>query len=151
MNQETIAELARAIARELAPHIVQIVREAAAPGALTERAETEIPAAQTVLRYGALEIDTARHEVTLRGRLIDLQPRVFALLVSLARNPGRVLSRELLLELAWPGDKLESVYDRTVDVHIRRLRRDLGNEGAHIIKTVHGIGYKLDDRARALR
>jgi DNA-binding response OmpR family regulator len=143
VDKSTIATLARELARELAPHLIQIIREATHGSVHSTEA---LPVTQTVLRYGALEINTARHEVLLRGRLVEIKPREFAVLVSLARHPGQVLSRELLLELAWPADKRETIEDhRTVDVHINRLRRRLGDE---IIKTIPGVGYKLDDKAQ---
>lgn len=73
----------------------------------------------------------------------------FALLAALAKNAGRVLSRAQLLELAWPHDVAVAIEDdRTVDVHIRRIRRALG-AGARRIETIPSVGYRLSDRYEA--
>ena len=95
------------------------------------------------ISVGRLVVDRARREVHYDGREVALKPREFDLLDVLARHQGQVFTRLQLLELAWPqnfeGD------DRTVDVHIRRLRRSLG-EPQHrpkLILTVLGVGYKL--------
>ena len=87
---------------------------------------------------GNLVVDAMHHTVRLGRRELDLKPREFGLLEILARHPGQVFSRAHLLDCVWPRD-----YDgneRTVDVHIARLRRHLG---ARLILTVPGTGYKL--------
>jgi DNA-binding response OmpR family regulator len=87
---------------------------------------------------GNLVVDAMRRAVRLGRRELDLKPREFGLLEILARHPGQVFSRAHLLDCVWPRD-----YDgdeRTVDVHIARLRHRLG---ANLIQTVHGVGYKL--------
>lgn len=95
---------------------------------------------------GAIEIDVARHEVLVDDIETSLARREFATLTALARNAGRVLSREQLLEIAWPEDvALEIENTRNVDVIVRRLRLKLG-DAAKQLKTVHGAGYKLRDR-----
>ena len=94
-----------------------------------------------VLVRGPLRIDRARYRVTLQGRPIELTPREFELLVTLARRPGRVFTREQLLERAWgyaySGDT------RTVDVAVRRLRERLEPDPAHpvFVRTKWGVGY----------
>jgi DNA-binding response OmpR family regulator len=146
MRKDTIAALARAIARELAPDLLDMIREAASGVVIANTHHIAVPSAQTILRYGELTIDTVRHEVTLLGRTIPLKPREFALLVSLARHPGQVLTRDLLLELAWPVDAIDAIdNNRTVDVHVRRIRTRLGSASSRI-KTVFGVGYKFDDK-----
>ena len=97
---------------------------------------------EEVIHSGPLTIDLLGHDVVVDGRPINLKPREFGLLAALAGNLGRVLSRGQLLRLAWPLSLCESVSERTVDVHIRRLRLKLG-EAADLIRTVGGSGYKL--------
>jgi DNA-binding response OmpR family regulator len=98
------------------------------------------------LVYGELVLDEERFEATCHGRPLDLTPAEFRILAALARVPGRVLSRAQLLDMAL-GETYEG-YERTVDVHIKNLRRKLAaagaGEGCHIV-TVHGIGYKLQE------
>ncbi len=87
-----------------------------------------------------LVIDLHAHEATYAGREISLTRKEFELLCFLAQTPGRVHSRDELLRKVWGYDYIGET--RTVDVHIRRLRIKLG-EGAHLIDTVTGVGYKL--------
>jgi DNA-binding response OmpR family regulator len=93
-----------------------------------------------VIEHGALVVDTAAHQATWNGRALDLTRREFGLLAFLARHPGRVLSREELLRKVWGYDYVGET--RTVDVHVRRLRAKLGDEG-RTIETVTGAGYKF--------
>jgi len=90
---------------------------------------------------GTLRIDPASFRVHYKGREVRLTRKEFALLSELARNEGRVMTREVLLDRVWSlsyyGDS------RTLDVHIRRLRQKLGD--AALIETVTGIGYRLLD------
>jgi DNA-binding response OmpR family regulator len=99
------------------------------------------PPVEDVTVIGDMTIDRLRHTVTIAGSLRPLKPREFALIETLARRMGFVFSRGLLLDLAWP-DPEEVEDERTVDVHIRRLRVKLG--AAANIRTVPGIGYALD-------
>ena len=98
-------------------------------------------AAHAVYDSGALVIDPASFSVKCRGNEVRLTRKEFALLSELARNTGRVLTREVLLDRVWSmnyyGDS------RTLDVHIRRLRQKLGDPS--LIETVTGIGYRLCD------
>ncbi len=88
-------------------------------------------------------IDLAAHEVTLDGRLIELTHQEFALLSFLSQNRGRVFSREQLLDAVWGRDVY--VEQRTVDVHIRRLRKAInGDDLPDLIRTVRSAGYALD-------
>jgi len=95
------------------------------------------------LSYRDLTMDLAAHKVTRGARSIHLGPTEFRLLRVLLKRPGRVFSREQLLDLAWGRDiYLEA---RTIDVHIRRLRKALNNPGEQdLIRTVRGAGYALD-------
>lgn len=93
-----------------------------------------------VIRAGTLCVDAARHEVTVRGKPVDLTATEFKLLAFLAERRGRVQTRDLLLRDVWGYDNL--VDTRTVDTHIRRLREKLG-AAADCIDTVRGVGYRL--------
>jgi two-component system phosphate regulon response regulator PhoB len=86
-----------------------------------------------------LRIDTARHQVTLSDRQVDLTPTEFNLLVYLIRRKDRVQTREILLGQVW-GLSPTEVDNRTVDTHVRRLRQKLGHL-EYLIKTVRKIGY----------
>ena len=92
------------------------------------------------MHVGPITIDLGRREATARGRAISLKPRELDCLAALARNAGRALSREQLLDLAWDDAALDRVgSERTVDVHVRRLRLHLG-EDAHLLRTMTRIG-----------
>ena len=93
-----------------------------------------------VFAFDGLVIDIPRHEVSANGEHVSLTLKEFDLLHILAENHGRVLTREQLLDSIWGYDYLGVT--RTVDVHIRYLRRKLGEAGRHIA-TVRGLGYKL--------
>ncbi len=99
--------------------------------------------ADEVLGYGDVVMDLAAHRVRRAGRDIHLGPTEFRLLRHFLQHPGRVFSREQLLDVVWGHDVY--VEPRTVDVHIRRLRKAL-NDGAEddIIRTVRSAGYALD-------
>jgi len=86
--------------------------------------------------------------VTVAGRALVLTPREYELLVFLMQNPGRVITRDELLRKVWGYDYLGET--RTVDVHVRRLRMQLG-ENNRLIETVTGIGYKFAARSPARR
>jgi two-component system, OmpR family, alkaline phosphatase synthesis response regulator PhoP len=92
------------------------------------------------LHVADLVIDTSRHEVLLNDQTINLRTQEFDLLVCLAQQPGRVFTREQLLEKAWGFDFYGQT--RTVDVHIAQLRKRLSGSSARI-DTVTGVGYKL--------
>ncbi len=94
----------------------------------------------SLIKRGSLLVDLETMEVTLSGRRVELTPIEFKLLVVFLQNPGRVFTREDLLERLWGG---KFVVDRTVDVHINNLRRKLGEAGK-AIKSLRGVGYKLE-------
>jgi len=96
-----------------------------------------------VLRLGALEVDRAQRRVRLRGEEVHLTPTEFDLLACLAEQPRVVVSREDLLAQVW--DWTHSSGTRTVDSHVKAVRRKLG---ADLIRTVHGVGYALEVDAR---
>jgi len=93
------------------------------------------------LKLGNLAIDFERYEVHVNGQLIDLTYKEFELLKFLATHPGRVFSREILLDKVWGYDYYGGT--RTVDVHIRRLRSKIETGPAAYIQTVRNVGYKF--------
>jgi DNA-binding response OmpR family regulator len=99
--------------------------------------------AQRVLRVGPLTLEPTSLQATLSGRDLELTGYEFAVLRALAERPGRVLSREQLLDLA--KGSAEEAFDRTIDVHISRLRQKLGDDARQpkLLKTVRGCGYML--------
>ena len=97
---------------------------------------------EDVARYGDIVMDRVAHRVRRNGREVHLGPTEFRLLDHFMRHPGRVFSREQLLDTVW-GSEIY-VEARTVDVHIGRLRKALGVEGADPIRTVRSAGYSLD-------
>jgi len=92
---------------------------------------------------GRLVIDPDRHTVQVDAAAIELTPKEFDLLRALAEARGRVLSREFLLDRVWGYASAGEIESRTVDVHVRRLRMKLGDEGRRIT-TVKGVGYRLE-------
>ena len=104
------------------------------------RLDRPLDADTAPLRSGDLSIDPARREVTLNGQLINLRTQEFDLLLCLIAQPGRVFTREQLLEKAWGFDFYGQT--RTVDVHIAHLRKKLESDTVKI-ETVTGVGYKL--------
>lgn len=100
---------------------------------------------QDVLRLGDLTAEMFSRTVSIQGELLDLTPKEFDLLVLLMRNPGRVYSREMLLEKVWDMDFAGGT--RTVDIHVQRLRKKLGTHHG-LIQTVYGIGYKSTGHPR---
>ena len=96
-----------------------------------------------LLKFGRLEIDEAAREVRVDGGSVRLKPKEFCLLLELASNPNMAMSREMLLEKVWGFDYEGD--ERTVDVHVRRVRLKLQEERRlpEILKTVHGYGYKF--------
>jgi len=105
------------------------------------RAVLRRAAEEDVIALGGIEIDRQKHEVTAKGRPIPLTPAEFRLLETMIRLPGRTFTREELLERVFGGET-ES-FDRTIDAHVMKLRRKLGDAGRSIV-TVFGIGYKFE-------
>lgn len=93
-----------------------------------------------LLRIEDIVIDNLKFEVRIGDRKIDLTPTEFKILEILARNQSRVFTRRQLLDYLWGDEKI--VLERTIDVHIRNIRKKLGKEG-RLIKSLPGIGYKL--------
>jgi len=95
------------------------------------------------LAYADIEMDTASHRVRRAGSPVMLGPTEFRLLKHFLEHPGRVFSRERLLDSVWSHDP--DIDARTVDVHVRRLRQALNTGGQpDLIRTVRSAGYSLD-------
>ncbi|HMV95346.1 MAG TPA: response regulator transcription factor [Anaerolineales bacterium] len=108
--------------------------------AILRRSDGKKQADGKPLHRGDLTIDPVSREVSIASQILDLRTQEFDLLLTLAEQPGRVFTREQLLQLAWGFDFYGQT--RTVDVHIAHLRKKL--EGSNIkIETVTGVGYKL--------
>jgi two-component system phosphate regulon response regulator PhoB len=104
-------------------------------------------AAEETLNFADVAMDLAAHRVSRGGRPVHLGPTEFRLLRYLMQHQGRVFSREQLLDAVWGHDVY--VEARTVDVHIRRLRKALNAEGGHdVVRTVRSAGYALDEADR---
>jgi DNA-binding response OmpR family regulator len=119
--------------KELVARIRAVIRRATA---------TQNAAAAELLRVGDLELNHATREVTITGQVASLTPSEFALLAVLMAAPGRVFTREQLLEKL-QGNTYEGV-ERTIDVHIRNLRRKIEPDPARpqYVETVFGAGYR---------
>lgn len=97
-----------------------------------------------VLKIGDLIIDFSKIAVTLKNRPVELTAKEFELLKILIKSKGRVLSRDYLLDTIWGFDQAAEIQTRTVDVHIRTLRKKLKSESGHIV-TVKNYGYRFED------
>lgn len=93
------------------------------------------------LDVAGLRLDPTAHAVSYLGRSIDLGPTEFKLLNFLLSHPGRVFSRQQLLNAVWGDHRF--IEERTVDVYVRRLRAGLGDGAEDLIETIRGVGYKL--------
>ncbi len=111
--------------------------------AVLRRAHPELD--EKVIEIGNLRIETAGHRVSMRGKPISLGPTEYKILLFFMEHSERVFSREQLLDSVW--GKQVIVEERTVDVHIRRLRKALAETGAdQYIQTVRGAGYRFSHR-----
>lgn len=121
------------------------VRAALRRGAMSR---TEEIADDAPLRIAGLEIDFARRAVTVRGESVDLTFVEFEILTALARNPGRVFTRDMLLTRIWGDSAFRD--QRTIDVHIRHLREklELDAKDPEYLFTVRGVGYRFRDKGR---
>ena len=109
------------------------------------RAAAPPSGAEEVLTGGPVRLDVSRHEVSVRGESVPMPPKEFELLEALLRRKGRLLTRDLLIEDVWGADYYGDT--RTLDVHVKRLRRKIEDDPhhpAHLL-TVRGLGYKFAD------
>ncbi len=125
--------------RELVARVKAVLRRA---GDASIEGDEEQP-----LRRGALSIDAQRHRCTWGHDEVGLTATEFALLRSLMTTPGRVYSRNELVDKAWGYG--HHITDRTVDSHVRRIRRKFDGVGADPIETVYGVGYRVRECEQA--
>lgn len=120
--------------RELVARVKTVLRRTSSQEKTTAPERVEI---------GDIRIDSERHEVTVRGKPVELSPREFELLRFLASHPGQVFTRQMLLDRVWGADAY--VEERTVDVHIRWLREKIEANPSQpeMLLTVRGVGYKF--------
>ncbi len=111
--------------------------------AILRRAAAAPPGDTDVLAFDGIAVDTAARTVEVDGAPVELTPLEFDLLAALAGSPGRVLSRRQLLDQVWGWDFYGD--ERVVDVHVRNLRRKLGDDPAspRFVATARGVGYKF--------
>ncbi len=111
--------------------------------AVLRRVQGPRPPEAESLAVGSLRLDATRHTVTMDGRSVDLTPSEFEILRTLMHEPGRVFTRLQLLEAA-TGEAYEG-YERTIDTHIKNMRRKIEPDSASptYLLTVHGVGYKM--------
>jgi len=111
--------------------------------ATVRRVRGQAGPAQQTIQVGGLVLDPQRMTVLLDGKAVEVTAYEFSILRALAQRPGRVLSREQLLDLAKGSAELS--FDRSIDVHVSRLRAKLGDDSRNpkILKTVRGAGYLL--------
>lgn len=110
--------------------------------ALLRRAKVAADTEPGVLRVGEVEVDPARFEVRVRGRVVTLTAKEFGILELLAREPGRVFTRVQIIDKVFGFD--HDVLERTVDAHVMNLRRKLATQdGPGCVETVYGRGYRI--------
>lgn len=107
--------------------------------AVLRRAKSNKP--PKALSSGSLELNETSHEVRVNGSIIELTLKEYELLRLFLQNPGKVFTRDILLNSVWDSDFTGET--RTVDVHIASLRTKIGDEG-NSIKTIRGVGYKWE-------
>jgi two-component system response regulator RegX3 len=123
--------------RELVARVRAALRRRPAP--IADVRDTE------ALDVGDVRLDIERHEVTVRGDLVDMPPKEFELLELLMDNAGRVLTRDVLIDRVW-GPSYVGGDTKTLDVHIRRIREKIEQDPSQpvLLKTVRGIGYRFE-------
>jgi len=124
--------------RELTARVKAVYRR------LSEKSST--PPNEGMLKSGKLKIDAVRHQVFNGDKEVDLTAKEFDLLILLSANPGKVFSRENLLQSLWNYDYCGDT--KTIDVHIRHLRQKIEQDPSNprFVKTVRGVGYKFQEQ-----
>ena len=107
--------------------------------ALLRRQRKEGTDKEHIYQIGDLVLDQAKFEVTLKGELIEFAKKEFQILELLMSSPGKVFSRQEIFRKIWDSEII--VGERTIDVHVRRIREKVGE---HYIKTLKGVGYKIE-------
>lgn len=110
--------------------------------AVLRRGQGRSPRKKTRIELGDVVLDAERHEVVVKGELVPFTRAEFRLLWTLMANPGRVFTRDDLVQRLTEGEAI--ILDRNVDVHVSSIRKKLGVE-ANLIGTVRGVGYKFKD------
>jgi len=110
--------------------------------AILKRIDSSSKKQDILIKTNNINIDISRHQVSIKNKQIKLTSMEFNLLVLLIQRKGRVQSRERLLNDVW--EKSSSLNTRTIDTHIKRLRKKLGNQG-FLIETIRNIGYKFKE------
>ena len=105
------------------------------------KAPQQIVETSEALEFGGLLIDPSSYQVKVDGQEIMLTKKEFEILLFLAKRPGRVITRRILLDELWDDNVV--VIDRTVDVHIRKIREKLGTQFMDYIETIKGVGYRF--------
>jgi DNA-binding response OmpR family regulator len=129
--------------RELSARIRAVLRRQSELKALEAKAQRLEAEVQPTEEHEGLRFDDARHRARFRGEPLDLRPTEYQLLYFLSRHPGQVFSREALLSHVWGHETY--IDQRTVDVHVRRLRAKLSDvdPDTEVILTEWGVGYRL--------
>ena len=117
--------------RELVARVKAVLRR------MRQRRETKS------IKAGILELDGEKHQVTLKGKPLELTSKEYGLLAVLMEAEGRLLSRDALLEQVWGYDSSVKIETRTVDMHVGQLRKKLKSEAARLV-TVKSAGYRFD-------
>jgi len=118
--------------RELAARVKAVLRRRESP------AEEDKPA---IMEHGPLRLDLDRYQVSWNGDDVVLTVTEFRILQALLSYPGKVYSRDELMDRAYPDGSV--VTDRTIDTHIKRIRKKFESKGWNPVRTVHGLGYRL--------
>jgi len=121
--------------RELLARVKAVLRR-------TKNNISPISEEKDIIKFKDLVIDSSKHQATLKNQPLNLTPTEFKLLKFLASHPGKVFTREQLLNQVWAEDSF--IVDRAVDVHIRRLRQKLLTYSDYII-TIRGVGYRFKE------
>ena len=123
--------------RELVARIKAVLRRGTPESA-------DADSSSAIQTAGNIRMDVERHQVTVKGTLINLPLKEFELLEFLLRNEGRVLTRGQLIDRVWGGDYYGDT--KTLDVHIKRLRSKIEEDPANpqLIQTIRGLGYKFE-------
>lgn len=137
----------RDVARALDNGIDDYLLKAARPDELIARVNAALrrpPAANggNVLQVGAVTLDRVAHRIAVKGHTLNLAPAEFRLMAYFIEHPGRVFSRRQLLAHVW--NRRKGIGERTVDVHVRRLRAALAPSGCdNLLQTIRGFGYRF--------
>ncbi|MEW5722566.1 MAG: response regulator transcription factor [Thermodesulfobacteriota bacterium] len=121
--------------RELAARVRAVLRRG------REAAPAQAPQPARVLRHGLLKLDLDRHRAWLGEQEVILTATEFGLLRTLMGYPGKVYTRDELMDGAYADQNYVS--DRTIDSHVRHIRKKMESDGAKVVETVHGLGYRL--------